>query len=278
MVFFLTESCDQDQQIADLPKVATSFVDPSPINSPPPLPEVGLMHYDDVKEQQVSDNGISNASDMNSANSPACRHDNDDDPSSQYHSESDGEASETSEDVISMLAQAEIDEAVHKAITQTDDSSKANLLISFENQMAGAEATRYCRPQQYQDNKASHGLQDERGWSFEEKSPPSSPPHTFRLKTNLITSPIYKEDDNYDSEAQEEEVPVVKKTISCETPESQKDPPASLLLSSQTFTAETSNANTTSHITKMVKGGISETRIEKRIVISGDSEVDHNQD
>uniref|UniRef100_A0A1A8GW48 Erythrocyte membrane protein band 4.1-like 3 n=1 Tax=Nothobranchius korthausae TaxID=1143690 RepID=A0A1A8GW48_9TELE len=76
----------------------------------------------------------------------------------------------------------------------------------------------------------------------------------------------------------EQEVPVVKKTISCETPESQKDPPASLLLSSQTFTAETSNANTTSHITKMVKGGISETRIEKRIVISGDSEVDHNQD
>nr|XP_054594707.1 band 4.1-like protein 3 isoform X3 [Nothobranchius furzeri]XP_054594708.1 band 4.1-like protein 3 isoform X3 [Nothobranchius furzeri] len=74
------------------------------------------------------------------------------------------------------------------------------------------------------------------------------------------------------------EVPVVKKTISCETPESQKDPPASLLLSSQTFTAETSNANTTSHITKMVKGAISETRIEKRIVISGDSEVDHNQD
>uniref|UniRef100_A0A7N6B373 FERM domain-containing protein n=1 Tax=Anabas testudineus TaxID=64144 RepID=A0A7N6B373_ANATE len=55
------------------------------------------------------------------------------------------------------------------------------------------------------------------------------------------------------------------------------DPPAGLLLSSQTFTSETSTTSTTTHITKMVKGGISETRIEKRIVISGDTEIDHDQ-
>uniref|UniRef100_A0A671ULA4 FERM domain-containing protein n=1 Tax=Sparus aurata TaxID=8175 RepID=A0A671ULA4_SPAAU len=55
------------------------------------------------------------------------------------------------------------------------------------------------------------------------------------------------------------------------------DPPAGLLLSSQTFTAETANTTTTTHITKTVKGGISETRIEKRIVISGDTEIDHDQ-
>uniref|UniRef100_A0A8C9Y587 FERM domain-containing protein n=1 Tax=Sander lucioperca TaxID=283035 RepID=A0A8C9Y587_SANLU len=55
------------------------------------------------------------------------------------------------------------------------------------------------------------------------------------------------------------------------------DPPAGLLLSSQIFTAETSNTTTTTHITKTVKGGISETRIEKRIVISGDTEIDHDQ-
>uniref|UniRef100_A0A1A7WDJ1 Erythrocyte membrane protein band 4.1-like 3 n=1 Tax=Iconisemion striatum TaxID=60296 RepID=A0A1A7WDJ1_9TELE len=78
----------------------------------------------------------------------------------------------------------------------------------------------------------------------------------------------------------EQEVLMVKKTVACETPESQKDsdPPAGLLLSSQTFAGETSNTTTTTHITKMVKGGISETRIEKRIVISGDTEVDHDQD
>uniref|UniRef100_A0A673B305 Erythrocyte membrane protein band 4.1-like 3a n=1 Tax=Sphaeramia orbicularis TaxID=375764 RepID=A0A673B305_9TELE len=55
------------------------------------------------------------------------------------------------------------------------------------------------------------------------------------------------------------------------------DAPSGLLLSSQTFTAETSNTTTTTHITKTVKGGISETRIEKRIVISGDTEIDHDQ-
>uniref|UniRef100_A0A8D3BQT9 Erythrocyte membrane protein band 4.1 like 3 n=1 Tax=Scophthalmus maximus TaxID=52904 RepID=A0A8D3BQT9_SCOMX len=55
------------------------------------------------------------------------------------------------------------------------------------------------------------------------------------------------------------------------------DPPAGQLLSSQTFTTETSNTTTTTHITKTLKGGISETRIEKRIVISGDTDIDHDQ-
>ncbi|XP_043960968.1 band 4.1-like protein 3a isoform X5 [Gambusia affinis] len=76
------------------------------------------------------------------------------------------------------------------------------------------------------------------------------------------------------------EVPVMRKTLTYEAPGSQggADPSAGLLLSSQTFTAETSNTTTTTHITKMVKGGVSETRVEKRIVISGDTEEDHEQD
>uniref|UniRef100_A0A3Q3SPD7 Erythrocyte membrane protein band 4.1-like 3a n=1 Tax=Mastacembelus armatus TaxID=205130 RepID=A0A3Q3SPD7_9TELE len=75
------------------------------------------------------------------------------------------------------------------------------------------------------------------------------------------------------------EVPVMRKTLIYETPGSRVDsgPPAGLLLSSQTFTAETSNTTTITHITKTVKGGISETRLEKRIVISGDTEIDHDQ-
>ncbi|XP_030253767.1 protein 4.1-like isoform X7 [Sparus aurata] len=77
-----------------------------------------------------------------------------------------------------------------------------------------------------------------------------------------------------------QEVPVMRKTLTYEAPGSRadSDPPAGLLLSSQTFTAETANTTTTTHITKTVKGGISETRIEKRIVISGDTEIDHDQD
>ncbi|XP_014912116.1 band 4.1-like protein 3 isoform X4 [Poecilia latipinna] len=75
------------------------------------------------------------------------------------------------------------------------------------------------------------------------------------------------------------EVPVMRKTLTYEAPGSQgsTDPPGGLLLSSQTFTAETSNTTTTTHITKMMKGGVSETRVEKRIVISGDTEEDHEQ-
>uniref|UniRef100_H3DBL8 Erythrocyte membrane protein band 4.1 like 3 n=1 Tax=Tetraodon nigroviridis TaxID=99883 RepID=H3DBL8_TETNG len=50
-----------------------------------------------------------------------------------------------------------------------------------------------------------------------------------------------------------------------------------VLLSAQTITSETTSTTTTTHITKTVKGGISETRIEKRIVISGDADIDHDQ-
>ncbi|XP_016087468.1 protein 4.1-like [Sinocyclocheilus grahami] len=50
-----------------------------------------------------------------------------------------------------------------------------------------------------------------------------------------------------------------------------------MLLSAQTITSETVSTTTTTQITKMVKGGISETRIEKRIVITGDTEIDHDK-
>ncbi|XP_061093207.1 protein 4.1b isoform X3 [Conger conger] len=50
-----------------------------------------------------------------------------------------------------------------------------------------------------------------------------------------------------------------------------------VLLSAQTITSETVSKTTTTQITKTVKGGLSETRIEKRIVITGDSELDHDQ-
>ncbi|XP_029420152.1 band 4.1-like protein 3 isoform X4 [Nannospalax galili] len=78
------------------------------------------------------------------------------------------------------------------------------------------------------------------------------------------------------------EVPVVHtetKTITYES--SQADPGADLepgvLMSAQTITSETTSTTTTTHITKTVKGGISETRIEKRIVITGDADIDHDQ-
>ncbi|XP_069809459.1 band 4.1-like protein 1 isoform X3 [Dendropsophus ebraccatus] len=41
--------------------------------------------------------------------------------------------------------------------------------------------------------------------------------------------------------------------------------------------AETLSSSTTTHVTKTVKGGFSETRIEKRIIITGDEDVDQEQ-
>ncbi|KAF7245200.1 Band 4.1-like protein 3 [Varanus komodoensis] len=87
------------------------------------------------------------------------------------------------------------------------------------------------------------------------------------------------------------EVPIVHtetKTITYES--SEGDPGADsepgVLMSAQTITSETTSTTTTTHITKAslshlfsetVKGGISETRIEKRIVITGDADIDHDQ-
>ncbi|XP_068593806.1 band 4.1-like protein 3b isoform X14 [Cebidichthys violaceus] len=78
------------------------------------------------------------------------------------------------------------------------------------------------------------------------------------------------------------EVPVVHTETKTTTYESAEvdtngDVDPGVLLSAQTITSETSSTTTTTHITKTVKGGISETRIEKRIVITGDTDIDHDQ-
>ncbi|XP_072524737.1 band 4.1-like protein 3b isoform X2 [Salminus brasiliensis] len=78
------------------------------------------------------------------------------------------------------------------------------------------------------------------------------------------------------------EVPVVHtetKTITYESAEvdANGDTDPGVLMSAQTITSENNSTTTTTHITKTVKGGISETRIEKRIVITGDANIDHDQ-
>ncbi|XP_056247030.1 band 4.1-like protein 3b isoform X5 [Seriola aureovittata] len=84
------------------------------------------------------------------------------------------------------------------------------------------------------------------------------------------------------SEAGTKETPVIHtetKTITYEAAEvdTNGDADPGVLLSAQTITSETTSTTTTTHITKTVKGGISETRIEKRIVITGDADIDHDQ-
>ncbi|XP_074832667.1 protein 4.1 isoform X12 [Carettochelys insculpta] len=85
------------------------------------------------------------------------------------------------------------------------------------------------------------------------------------------------------SEIPTKEVPLVHtetKTITYEaaqTDDGNGDLDPGVLLTAQTITSETTSSTTTTQITKTVKGGISETRIEKRIVITGAADIDHDQ-
>ncbi|XP_070589611.1 band 4.1-like protein 2 isoform X10 [Erythrolamprus reginae] len=96
------------------------------------------------------------------------------------------------------------------------------------------------------------------------------------IKTEMVTI----SDASQRTEISTKEVPIVQtetKTITYESPQFDDGGDAGMLLGAQTITSESVSTTTTTHITKMVKGGVSETRIEKRIVISGDADLDHDQ-
>ncbi|NXE27711.1 E41L2 protein, partial [Ardeotis kori] len=98
------------------------------------------------------------------------------------------------------------------------------------------------------------------------------------VKTEMVTI----SDATQRTEISTKEVPIVQtetKTITYESPQfdGSAGGNAGVLLSAQTITSESISTTTTTHITKMVKGGISETRIEKRIVITGDADIDHDE-
>ncbi|XP_044290654.1 protein 4.1 isoform X20 [Varanus komodoensis] len=101
------------------------------------------------------------------------------------------------------------------------------------------------------------------------------------VKTQTVT--ISDVSNTLKSEIPTKEVPIVHtetKTITYEaaqTDDGSGDLDPGVLLTAQTITSETSSSTTTTQITKTVKGGISETRIEKRIVITGDADIDHDQ-
>ncbi|XP_041106179.1 band 4.1-like protein 2 isoform X5 [Polyodon spathula] len=84
------------------------------------------------------------------------------------------------------------------------------------------------------------------------------------------------------TEISTKEVPIVHtetKTITYEAAQldGSGDGEPGILMSAQTITSESLCTTTTTHITKSVKGGLSETRIEKRIIITGDADIDHDQ-
>ncbi|XP_030661516.1 protein 4.1 isoform X12 [Nomascus leucogenys] len=101
------------------------------------------------------------------------------------------------------------------------------------------------------------------------------------VKTQTVT--ISDNANAVKSEIPTKDVPIVHtetKTITYEaaqTDDNSGDLDPGVLLTAQTITSETTSSTTTTQITKTVKGGISETRIEKKIVITGDADIDHDQ-
>ncbi|XP_048386441.1 band 4.1-like protein 2 isoform X9 [Stegostoma tigrinum] len=100
------------------------------------------------------------------------------------------------------------------------------------------------------------------------------------VKTEMVTIADTASPDK--TEIATKEVPIVQtetKTITYEAAQGDGsgDNEPGVLMSAQTITSESICTTMTTQITKTVKGGVSETRIEKRIVITGDTDIDHDQ-
>ncbi|XP_056113525.1 band 4.1-like protein 2 isoform X20 [Rhinichthys klamathensis goyatoka] len=124
----------------------------------------------------------------------------------------------------------------------------------------------------------------------ERKVPQKSPPHPESDSRDASKPPVVKTEmvtisDTFAAQKTEistKEVPIVHtetKTITYEAAQldGNGDGEPGVLMTAQTITSESLCTTTTTHITKTLKGGLSETRIEKRIVITGDSDIDHDQ-
>uniref|UniRef100_A0A672J0P0 Erythrocyte membrane protein band 4.1 like 2 n=1 Tax=Salarias fasciatus TaxID=181472 RepID=A0A672J0P0_SALFA len=133
------------------------------------------------------------------------------------------------------------------------------------------------------------------------EAPPPSPPQPNQWEKRLTSSPaatirvqqqqppVVKTEmvtisDTFAAQKTEiatKEVPIVHtetKTITYEAAQLDgNDGEPGVLMTAQTITSESLCTTTTTHITKTLKGGLSETRIEKRIVITGDCDIDHDQ-
>ncbi|XP_061900342.1 band 4.1-like protein 2 isoform X5 [Entelurus aequoreus] len=115
-----------------------------------------------------------------------------------------------------------------------------------------------------------------------DKAPNGMTPHEEPpvVKTEMVT--ISDTFAAQKSEIATKEVPIVHtetKTITYEAAQldGSGDGEPGVLMTAQTITSESLCTTTTTHITKTLKGGLSETRIEKRIVITGDCDIDHDQ-
>ncbi|XP_061777783.1 band 4.1-like protein 3 isoform X3 [Nerophis ophidion] len=256
----------EEEPTAEQHQVVTrGFIGPPPSDPPPPPPGgASVRHADDAGD----DLNYSDVSDDSQA--------------------SDDDLSQTSQDAISVLARSVVEEAMDTAVRESQSpmasiSNPDSITASYSPTMRpcsvlGTRPTTSLSLRYHGDEDSGEDSEvDEVGWRTGKNSPS---PTSQRSPCSMSEKHLYyPADQDKDGQTLQEVVPVLRKTLTYEAPGrlADSDRPAGLLLSSQTFTAETSTTTSTTHITKMVNRGMSETRIEKRIVISGDTEMDHDQ-
>ncbi|XP_055982386.1 band 4.1-like protein 2 isoform X13 [Sorex fumeus] len=160
-------------------------------------------------------------------------------------------------------------------LTQKDSTSLSSESSSSSSESEEEDVGEY-RPHHRVTEGTIREEQEEEEEEVEEEAGRAAKPPV--VKTEMVTI----SDTSQRTEISTKEVPIVQtetKTITYESP--QVDGGAGgdsgTLLTAQTITSDSVSTTTTTHITKTVKGGISETRIEKRIVITGDADIDHDE-
>ncbi|XP_003255753.2 band 4.1-like protein 2 isoform X9 [Nomascus leucogenys] len=159
-------------------------------------------------------------------------------------------------------------------VTQKDSTSLSSESSSSSSESEEEDVGEY-RPH----HRVTEGtIREEQEYEEEVEEEPCLAAKPPVVKTEMVTI----SDASQRTEISTKEVPIVQtetKTITYESPQIDGGAggDSGTLLTAQTITSESVSTTTTTHITKTVKGGISETRIEKRIVITGDGDIDHDQ-
>ncbi|KAK2854597.1 hypothetical protein Q7C36_006466 [Tachysurus vachellii] len=178
---------------------------------------------------------------------------------------------DTKEDSVAVAEKVEIDRGTEQLDSQDDKRDDVTSTGSERTQQLADTQKLPEKDQPREEEQADEPQQ----YTVSKKSQVSS-----LLQTGVITfsSALSGETERLESQ----EMPVVHtemKTITYEAlkGDTEGDTEPGILMSAQTITSETTSTTTTTHITKTVKGSVSETRIEKRIVISGDADIDHDE-
>ncbi|KAM9775367.1 uncharacterized protein ACBT44_002521 isoform 5-T5 [Syngnathus typhle] len=238
------------------------FLGAPPCNPPPPPPGASIIHPDDAAAKAIVSDAIRDALWLERRNKFG---DDDDESSSQ---ESDDDVSQTSQDAISVLAQEVVDEVMATGVRQAQ---------SLQAVVATSDSKVNIRPSSVPAMSSSEEEEEESGRGTRLPSP-GLPLHNCQDSTDEGPPCILDNQDKPGETLQEVDSMVTKACV-FEAPGKRADADGDLRLAlpltSQSFTVESSS---TTHVTKMINRGISESRIEKRIVISGDTGLDCDQE